>query len=1107
MSLSLFSLCGAVVSVACAQTAVDGAVRGTITDPSGSLLADSHVRILNPATSFVRSTTTAADGSFFIPQVPPGDYVLAAESYGLFTGSVARVVVQLGSVTRVNLTLSLSGATTSVAVTPEDEVALDTTAASLVISEAEIQQLPVTERRWQSFALLSPPVNPSSQEPSLLSFRGLAVTQNATTIDGMSDDQSFNAIPRGTSAEPSEEDSSEQQRIPGDVGLNAGASRHSGATYTFSQAAVREFRISPQNETAIYGHGSGGIISTITRGGTNELHGAAFYNVRDSAWASANPFSIATRYNDGAPTSALVKPHDLRQQFGGRIGGPALRERLFYFYSYDQQRRGFPAISSPEDASFYSLTATQSALLANRGVSSAKIHAALNYLDSLTGPVNRRSDQTLNFAKLDWHVNDNHRLSLQYNRLRSSAPGGLRDAAVVDRGTASLGSAFVNVDSAVVRWLWIASPTVTNELRFAYGRDLQWQEAQRPLPQEPAIGPEGYAPEVSIGPQGILFGTPASLGRRAYPDERRIQVADLVSWQRGHHLVQVGLDLSLIHDHIDALNNTEGTFHYDSDITNGHAGGLVDWITDYTFNVNAYPNGGCPSIHASLHLFCFRSYTQSFGQSAVSFDTQEWAGFVQDTWRASKRLTVTAGVRYEYQLEPLPQRPNAALDAVFGSIGATSIFPEDRNNFGPRVGIAWEPLGTRRGIVHVAYGVYYGSLPGATIRSALVNTALPTSATNIRFTPATVTDCPQVANQGFGYVCSYVSTPPAAVGRTTAAAVFDRRFRLPMVQQGSFSLEREVGARTVLKATYLFNLDRQLPSSVDINVAPSTQTEVFQLQGGTGVAGVRDGERFVLPVYTQRVDPDFGPVTAILSNANASYNAVVVEGRRRGRGGLQFRASWIWSKALDSGASMSAAPRTNGQMDPFTNGYDRGLSATNLSHRVTADVVWEPRVHGSGEWMRRLGNGWSVASIFTESSGRPYTYQVSGGTRLPGGRESINGAGGAVYLPTVGRNTLRLPDTANVDLRVSRWFSISKRVRARASAQAYNLVNHVNYSGISERAFLVGSPVAGVTPLIFQDAATVASEGLNTAPFGTYRAASSGVAGERRIELSVRLEF
>jgi hypothetical protein len=665
----------------------------------------------------------------------------------------------------------------------------------------------------------------------------------------------------------------------------------------------------------------------------------------------------------------------------------------------------------------------------------------------------------------------------------------------------------VKVDSLLGRWLWSKGAGFSNELRAAVGREFQYQQASAPLPQEPAVGPDGYAPEVVIGPNGLTFGTPSSLGRKAYPDERRIQFAEMATWVHGRHQLQVGGDVSLVHDDIDALNGQEGAFHYDSGVTSGHAGGLVDWITDYTFNVNAYPNGGCPTIGSQPHYFCFTSFTQSFGQAAVTFDTEQWAGYVQDHWQVRRGLTVDAGLRYEYELLPLPLRPNLALDAEFGARGATSIFPEDRNNLGPRVGVAWQPLGEGRGVVRLGYGLFYGRLPGATVRSALVNTALPTSATHVRITPTTVTDCPQVANQGFGYACAYLTVPPAAVGTTTSATVFDRRFRLPAVQQGSVTVERKIGAGVVGSASYLVNLDRQLPDSVDINIAPATSVETFQLQGGTGAAGVRDGEMFVLPGYTQRVDASYGPVTDVVSDANASYNALVIEARRRSVAGLEFRASWTWSKAIDFGESNGATPRTNGQFDPFDLRYDKGLSALNYPHKLVASAVWQPRVASGRRWLRMAASGWSVAPLFTERSGRPYSFNIYGGKRLVGGHQSINGSGGSVYLPTVGRNTLRLPDAANLDLRVSRTLRATEKVRVEGVAEIFNVANRVNYSGIMQRAFLVGAAVNGVTPLTFQSAAAVATEGLNVQPFGTFTSASSGQSGERRVQLGLRVEF
>jgi hypothetical protein len=155
-----------------------------------------------------------------------------------------------------------------------------------------------------------------------------------------------------------------------------------------------------------------------------------------------------------------------------------------------------------------------------------------------------------------------------------------------------------------------------------------------------------------------------------------------------------------------------------------------------------------------------------------------------------------------------------------------------------------------------------------------------------------------------------------------------------------------------------------------------------------------------------------------------------------------------------------------------------------------------------------MANGWTLSGIFYETSGRPYSYEIFGGNRLTGGRESINGSGGAVYLPTVGRNTLRLPDTNRIDLRLARQLRMGERLRVQAMVEAFNLANHVSYTGVQQRAFLVGVPAAnGVTPLIFQDAATVSAEGLNVRPFGVYTASAANNSRERQIQLGLRFDF
>jgi hypothetical protein len=1124
-------VCALVLShISVAQSLADGALAGRLLTSSGTPASYTQVLAVELESGLVQKTTTNRDGEFTVPRLPPGEYSLAVADSVVAIPLPEVYEVHIGEVTTVSPRMSGG---------PQ-------AAAEPAVSSGDTTALPVQGGDWHTLALLTPTVNSailSSGDAADLSTGGLSSTQNATRTDGVSADNSFSGASTGSGSTEDPEAGADDVADPsagpgaGSRSLLEGAGRRTGSSYSFAQSAIREFRVRAQSDaveygSALYGHGAGGIVTSASRSGGTRLHGMLSYDVRDSAWAASNPFAIASSYSNGIVTSTPVKPRDLQQHIAARISGPlmtqysdngtsAVASRLSYIYAFERQLRDYPAISSPASPDFFNLTAMQTALLANRGVSAGATRTALTYLNSLTGPVPRRADQSLNFARIDWLRTAGARAIFEYNRVRWSNPGGTRSSAVVNRGTASLGSSYGSVDAFVARLLLFPKPHLTNELRLQYSHELQYEVAQQPLPQEPAIGPGGFAPEVSIGPDGFAFGTPATLGRNAYPDERRLEAADVLAWIRGRHMLQFGGDFSALRDFTNSLSNVEGTFTYDSSNTNGHAGGVVDWITDYTFGVNSYPNGGCPSINAPRHNFCFRSFSQSFGQQSLTWHTQQWAGFLQDDWRASTLLTLHLGVRYEYELLPIPQQPNARLDALFGSAAATGIFPEDRNNFGPRVGIAWQPLGQGHGTVRIGYGLYFGKLPGATIRAALLDTVLPSSTTRIRITPTTETPCPQQPQVGFGYPCSFLASPSGVVAQSTSVMMFSRRFRMPAVQQGTFSIEHPVGWGVLGSASFVVNLDRQLPSSVDLNIEPATGVAGFQLEGGTGLPGARDREIFYLPIYNQRVTSSFGPVTAIMSNANATYNAVTLEaqrglGGRTGLGGtgrgLEFRVAWTWSKALDFAPNSGAIPRSNSQFDPFDNRYDKGPSALNFPHHIVATAVWSPHVTDSARPVRTLLGGWALAGIFNETNGRGYSYMIFGGSRLPGGHESINGSGGSTVLPTSGRNTLRLSDTSNLDLRLTRTFRIGETLRAHASADAFNVANRVNYSGVTQRAYLVGTPgsagsATGITPLIFQDAATIAAEGLNTLPFGAFTDAGAGPARERKIQLGLRFEF
>jgi hypothetical protein len=349
--------------------------------------------------------------------------------------------------------------------------------------------------------------------------------------------------------------------------------------------------------------------------------------------------------------------------------------------------------------------------------------------------------------------------------------------------------------------------------------------------------------------------------------------------------------------------------------------------------------------------------------------------------------------------------------------------------------------------------------------------------------------------------------PPNPIVQTTSALVFSNRFRLPAVQRATFSLERSTHVLN-LRAGYAMSIATQLPQSVDLNIAPSTTTASFILQGGDGMRGLYSGQTFAVPLYTARRSTAFGPISALASNANATYHSFNAEARLHTRG-LQLRGSYTFARAIDYGPQLSATPRENGQFDPFSDAYDKSLSSLDVRHRFSGDLLLRSSLHSGSEFLRRSLSGWQLAAIATAGSGAPYSYAIFGGSAISGGRDTINGSGGATYLPTLGRNTLRLPMRSRVDLRTGRGFALHEHVRLNAFAEAFNLLNTQSLSRIETRAFLVGTPAtAGApAPLIFQDAATVAAEGITTAPFGTPTSSTAGLSRERQIQFGLRVEF
>lgn len=1082
---------------AMAQDAFTGALNGVVRDPSGAAVPAVTLALRDVQTGQQRMLQTDRLGEFFFPSLPPGSYVLSATATGFHSLQVDAVDVAVGKTTRLTPQMQIGGIVQTVEVTASPSVEFDSP-LNANLSPQQLQMLPLDSRRFQSLAVLTPLVaaedsdvvlNPAEEsapqaigdtDNARLSIRAQDAALNRFTLDGRDHTRQFDMQPRGGSALP----------------------------FVITQEAVQEFGVrAVADADSSQPHGAGGALRTVTRRGGEKIHGSAFFLIRNSAGNAANPFSTTTRYNNGSPTTTLVKPRDQREQFGGSISGKLGLHGAYGFVAMDGQRRSFPAISSPSDRAFYSLTSVQLALLANRGVSTTAITKGLAYIDSLSGTLDRHANEVSLFPRLDWDTAHSN-TSAQWNRVRFDSAAGQNALPVVAHGRGSIGSVRTEGDDVLLHTTVMLHPRWSVDARIGYSRDVTDAESPTPLPQEPHTGPSGSAPQVDLS-DAFSFGSAPVTGLRRLPDERNTEAGITLQFHGRAHQVSVGTSLIASDERIAGSEANNGRYLYANSTAAGHAGSLVDFLTDYTYNSANYPNGGCPSVYSQPHYFCFSNFTQTFGNvPETRFHTAEWSAFVSDRWRVTPRLHINAGARYEWNRLPPPQHPNASIDAVFGSFAATQTMPSDTNNLAPFAGISYAP--TSSTVVRVAYGFQFSSIPGTTIQRALANTAQTASQTQLRITPRTIID-PACASYGtnFGYPATYICAPFGPLASVGAAWAFSRSFQMPAVQTAELSVSQQLANRTNISGGYILALSRELTDTVDLNIAPSTSNVAFRIVRNGGEAGASGGGVFHVPLYTTRKTSAFGPVTGILSDGNGTYHAMALTLQHQTPRTLTLRTSWTYSKSLDTVRSGPTASNENARFDPFSPLYDHAPSNFDHRHRVTMLAVWQPHVRSANTFLRAAGNGWSLSPVLLFQSGRPYSYNLSGGSSLPGGRESLNNSGGANYLPSVGRNTLRLPWMENVDLSLSRAFAMTHdRVHLRLMMQAYNLLNHVNVTTVEQRAFLVGSAgVDGVVPLAFQDAATITAEGVTSKPFGMASQSANSPTRERRLQAGLRFEW
>lgn len=962
-----------------AQSTVTGGINGTITDPQGGVVPNASVTVTNIGTNSVVTATTNADGGFRIANLQPGTYRVATTVSGFAPANAENVVVEVGQSTSIDIPLTLGTATAEVEVTGEAPVInTNDNTSSTNINQTSINELPINGRRASNFVLLTPGVAPDGNF-GLISFRGISGLLNNSTVDGGDNNQAFFSEERG------------RTRI----------------NYSISQDAVREFSVNTSNYSAEFGRAAGGVVNTVTKSGTNEFHGSAFYYLRDNRLGSRNAFSFQSVLTPNGPVTVGLKPKDQRHQFGGSLGGPIVKDRLFFFFSYDQQIRDFPGVSAPGAPDFFTNLGTRGS---TGTLTPAQIESGINYLRGLTGEVERKGDQTLFLPKIDWVINDNHTFSAVYNRLRWDSPAGVQTQAVVSRGRTSFGSDLVDIDTLNLRLSSSFSATTLNEARFQWSRDFERQIADTPDPSEPT-NPNG-PPSVSIGGgSGITIGKPNFLDRAAFPDERRLQFADTVTVNRGRHTLKFGGDFNHVEDRKDNLFRNAGEYSYST---------LGAFLQD-----RVDPAGKR-----------YSNFSQGFGLNEVTFSTRDYNFFVQDDIRVVPNLTLNFGLRYEYQQLPEPQLANPLVPR-------SAQFPSDKNNFGPRVGFALSFGDTSNNVIRAGYGIYYGRITNSAISNAITNTGVAAGERQFFSTPnATTPTFPNV----------FATLP--AIGGVSDIIVFNEGLQNPLIHQMDVIYEREISRNTVFSVSGLLSLGRYLPTFIDTNLNFPTSATTFTFNGGMFAGQTINVPRFAGP----RPDTRFGRITEISSVVSSEYYGLVLALNRRLTRGLQFQTSYTYSSAEDDGQNSTTFTNANAPLNPFDLNLERGRSNFDIPHRFVASMVYAPgTVFGVGRNSslgRAIFGGFTIAPIVTLQSGSTYSATVS--NNVSGGTSSgILGAGGANRLPNIEPNSFRSPSIFNVDLRISRRFRFSETMNLELLAEGFNIFNRVNFTSVDSRSYLI----------------------------------------------------
>jgi len=849
--------------------------------------------------------------------------------------------------------------------------------------------------------------------------------------------------------------------------------------YTYSIDAIQEFQVSSSNYSAEFGQAAGGIVNAITKSGSNSTHGDLFYFLRYPSLNALDPFNKSK--------GIYTQPVHQQQQFGGSVGGAIIKDKLFYFLNYDGSRKVFP-IAYTSTSSF--------PLSCPAVVTSAQCSAANTWLGSTLAAYGRVGSGDVAFGKLDYQLNSANRLSANFDWDNYHAPNAYNSGTSVNNSSLSTNGSLVTHTRFVIgKWDATLTPTLLNNIRFQWAVDKE------------IAGANSGGPSVSVT-NVTTYGMPNALPRSAFPDEHRFQVADTLSWQKGRHQIKVGYDINVIHEVLINLFQGGGIYSYTS---------FNNWIEDvYGINIGDGLTG--------KHFASFVQVTDPItGIGKDDFYDNDYAGFFEDSWKFRPNLTLNLGMRYEIQKVPQPLQPNTStpLNTLL-----TSKINTDTNNFGPRIGIAWEPMkGT---VVRAGYGMFYAKTTNSTWYTVRVENGIYQQTYTCSPNPSAATYCPALTFPNL------IFTPPGAAPAAPFAGALTPRvtpftpppagqlsrgvphdFVNPLVHEGDITIEKQVPGNLSISGAWLFSRGLHLPAFVDANLAPATTTHTYAVLNADNTVNTK----ITLPWYTQRIDTGTGDILTGYSIVNSWYNALVLSARKPFSNGFEALVNFTWSKSTDDGAVGGANGTFNGTdptVDPKNQKAENSVSDLYQKFRFTSSLVWAPQMaHSlSNRAAKAILDGWMFSGTITVGSPLPVFNNVngfpSGGADygLTGGTVTNTGGSTGGRPPQVSRNFyFGATQIRNVDFRITRDFPIWKeRVKMQIIGEAFNLFNHTIVSSVNSTSFSFVNAGSGVCT-----AATGGTNGCLT-PSATFLAPTStsstnGLYGARQLQFSAKFVF